>query len=208
LRLPVDSAKAMLEREIADDPGWLLRNSQGTPAQWGLETHGLAAACYLLHGKPMPAGKKVRLDREYVRAATLASLSQIKRAAARLAMVLNRAFDPGSAGQPFPALGASRGAAPGSAAWFAHADSLQEAAAGEEDETDAKASPGEPGARTAPAPKPKRGKAALARYAWSANSRVYHYSECADVKRIHKKNLATSDIPPSDKTLHAGCPLP
>jgi hypothetical protein len=207
LRLPLDSAKAMLEREIASEPGWISRNVQGTPGGWALETHGLAAACYVLHGKPMPAGKKVQLDREYARAATLVSLSQIKRAGARLAFVLNRALDPGS-GAPVlrgPALRPGREGTPGPGVWFAHADSLREDAAGEaageeaRDTSDGKA-------KAAPARKPKREKAIAERYAWSGNSKVYHYSECADVKRISKKNLATSDIPPPDRTLHAGCP--
>jgi len=94
---PVDSVKARLEREIAADPAWLARNAQGTPSAWALETFALAPACYLLHGKPIPKGKAVQLDRDYVDAATRTSLSQIKRAGARLAFVLNRAFDPGSA---------------------------------------------------------------------------------------------------------------
>jgi nuclease S1 len=241
LNLPVDSAKGMLEREIAADPGWIARNAQGTPAGWALETHGASAACYVLHGKPMPAGKKVQLDRAYVRSATLASLAQIKRAGVRLAFVLNRALDPGSG---FPALrqpaapgdsarkgplaqapaSAAPGGPSGADGWFAHADSLREdtAGAGQDTAADtapagrtqaetqgkAKASPGGQGAKDVPARKPKRGKVPLARFAWSGNSKVYHYSECADVKRIRKKNLATADIPPPDKVLHAGCPLP
>jgi hypothetical protein len=86
-----------LEREIAADPAWLARNVEGTPAAWALETFALAPACYVSHGKPIPKGKAVQLDRDYVSAATLTSLSQIKRAGARLAFILNRAFDPGSA---------------------------------------------------------------------------------------------------------------
>jgi len=174
LQLPVDSVKAMLEREIAADPAWLTRNAQGTPSGWALETHALSPACYLLHGKRIPKDGKAQLDRDYVRAATLTCLAQLKRAGARLAFVLNRALDPGS-GQP--AVRAPPGGAPGASASFAHADGLREGGS-------------------------------HARYAWSANSKVYHYSECADVKRIRKKNLVTSDIPPPDKTLHRGCPVP
>jgi hypothetical protein len=251
LHLTVDSAKAMLEDGIAADPAWISRNAQGTPARWALETHGLSPACYLLRGKAMPAGRKVQLDREYVRAATLASLEQIKRAGARLAFALNRALDPGSglpalrdpasrdssrapprdsasaaagkgAADPGPAARAGPRRPPAPADWFAHADSLREDPAGEDSAADeeangkapveahAKARPASGGyaAQDVPARKPKRGKTPLARYAWSANSKVYHYSECADVKRILKKNLSTSDIPPPDKALHAGCPLP
>ncbi len=197
LRLPVDSVKAMLEREMAADPAWLARNAQGTPAGWALETHALSPACYLLHGKRIPKGKKAQLDRDYVRAATLASLAQLKRAGARLAFVLNRALDPGSGR---PAVRAPPGGAPGASAYFAHADSLREGG----DEADSPPAP----PRTGPMAKADRGKTDLARYAWSANSRVYHYSQCADVKRIRKRNLVTSDIPPPDKTLHRGCPLP
>ena len=173
LHLPLDSAKAMLEREIANDAGWVSRNAQGTPAQWAGETHALSAACYVLHGKPMPAGRQVQLDRAYAAAATLVSLSQIKRAGTRLAFVLNRAFDHGSGN---PVLRASPGKGP--TAWFAHADSLRE----------------------------DDGQAVIARYAWSANSKVYHLSGCADVKRIHKRNLVTANLPPPGKTLHPGCP--
>ncbi|MBW8887572.1 MAG: S1/P1 nuclease [Fibrobacteres bacterium] len=199
LRLPVDSVKAMLEREIAADPAWLSRNAQGTPSRWAMETHALSPACYLLHGKRIPKGKKVQLDRDYVRAATLTSLAQLKRAGARLAFVLNRALDPGS-GQP--AARAPPGGAPGAAAYFTHADSLREG--GDDDET--ASTPAVP--KAGHAAKAKRGNTELARYAWSANSKVYHYSGCADVKRIRKKNLVTSDIPPPDKTLHQGCPRP
>jgi nuclease S1 len=215
LHLPVDSAKALLEREIAADTAWIPRNAQGTPARWALETHALSPACYVLRGKAVPAGRKVQLDREYVKAATLTSLSQIKRAGARLAFVLNRALDPGSGlpalggpaapdsahtgnAVPGPAAGAAPRGPPGPADWFAHADSLREDPAGQEPDAQA----------DAPARAPGRGKMPLARYAWSANSKVYHFSECADVKRIRKKNLSTSDIPPPDKVLHAGCPLP
>jgi hypothetical protein len=255
LHLPFDSAKAMLEAGIAADPEWIPRNAQGTPARWALETHGLSPACYLLHGKAMPAGRKVQLDREYVQAATLASLSQIKRAGVRLAFVLNRALDPGSGlpalrdpGPRDPARASAQGSArdsahdpahkgaavpgaavraaprgpPATADWFAHADSLRVDPAGEGPDAgadadaerngkargEAKPSPGGDAAQDLPARKPKRGRLPLARYAWSANSKVYHFSECADVKRIRKKNLSTSDIPPPDKVLHAGCPLP
>jgi hypothetical protein len=250
LHLTLDSAKAMLEDGIAADPAWISRNAQGTPARWALETHGLSSACYVLHGKAMPAGRKVQLDREYVRDATLASLEQIKRAGARLAFALNRALDPGSglpalrngspdssrappraalrdsarvaagkgAADPGPAARARPRRPPAPADWFAHADSLREDPAGEDSDADADANgkahaeakppPGGHAAQDVPARKPKRGKTPLARFAWSANSKVYHYSECADVKRILKKNLSTSDIPPPDKALHAGCPLP
>jgi len=139
------------------------------------------------------------LDRDYVRAATLVSLAQLKLAGARLAYVLNRALDPGSGP---PVLRARPGGAPGAFAYFAHADTLREA-------------PDDGGSLTAPrgsraqaAAGKARGKAIAGRFAWSANSKVYHYSECADVRRIRKKNLVTSDIPPPDKTLHQGCPLP
>ena len=215
LRLPVDSVKALLEREMAADPVWITGNAGGTPAAWALETHALSPACYVLHGKPIPKGKTVQLDRDYVRAATLASLGQLKRAGARLAFALNRAFDPG-AGTPI--LRAPPGGAPGASAYFGHADTLREDAGPARE--DAQAAPAEDGKgrgpsasppagkASPPAGKPKRGKRALARFAWSALSKVYHHSECADVKRIHAKNLVTSDIPPPDKALHAGCPSP
>jgi hypothetical protein len=200
LHLPVDSLTAMLARELAADPAGTARNAQGTPARWALETHALAPACYLLHGKPLPEGKIVQLDRDYVRAGTLTSLAQLKRAGTRLAFVLNRALDPGSG---LPALRAPPGGAPKADAYFGQAEPLREDAGSEA------AGPAAPNAPAKPArARSARGKHALARYAWSENSKVYHYSECADVKRIHKKNLVTSDIPPPDKTLHANCPLP
>ena len=217
LHLPVDSVKAMLEREIAADPGWLIRNMQGTPARWALETHALSPACYVLRGKPLPKGKKVQLDREYVRAATLASLRQLKLAGARLAFVLNRAFDPGAGG---PVLRARPGGTPASPAWFAHADTLREEAGGETAEGSQRAGAAptqgasdQAGATPAPTQAGAKGplrsrRAALARYAWSGKSEVYHYAECADVKRIKRKNLETADLPPPGKTLHRGCPLP
>ncbi|PYS94731.1 MAG: hypothetical protein DMF50_11740 [Acidobacteria bacterium] len=43
-------------------------------------------------------------------------------------------------------------------------------------------------------------------YAWSNQSHVYHYAQCADVRRIKAENLERGDTPPAGKTLHAGCP--
>jgi hypothetical protein len=194
----------MLEREIASEPGWIARNVQGTPADWALQTHALAPACYRLHGKPLPKGRQAQLDREYVRAATLASLLQIKRAGARLAFLLNRAFDPGAGP---PSLRAPPGAGPAVPDYFAAAGEI-----GGEAGTGKSAPAAGPGAsRSAKAAagravRGKRSRPSLARYAWSVNSKVYHYSECADVKRIAAKNLETSDVPPQGKSLHAGCP--
>jgi beta-lactamase superfamily II metal-dependent hydrolase len=43
-------------------------------------------------------------------------------------------------------------------------------------------------------------------YAWSRLSQVYHYAQCADVRRIKAENLERGDAPPAGKRLHAGCP--
>jgi beta-lactamase superfamily II metal-dependent hydrolase len=43
-------------------------------------------------------------------------------------------------------------------------------------------------------------------YAWSKNSTVYHYMDCSYVKNIGSTNLRTGTKPPSDKSLHSGCP--
>ena len=239
IHLPSDSITAMLEREITAEPGWLDRNAQGTPAEWVKATHALAPACYLLHGKPLPKAAKVQLDRDYVHAATLTSLAQLKLAGAHLAFVLNQALDSGGFGtflQPHP------GGRPAEDAWFAQAD-----AGVESDSADApagnKPSPSHSSAAAPSAPEttsvhersathardiamPPRGNGAdtahvpiwasgsrrtliaYKRYSWSTNSKVYHLSICADVRRILRKNLQTSDKRPEDRTLHDGCPIP
>jgi competence protein ComEC len=43
-------------------------------------------------------------------------------------------------------------------------------------------------------------------YAWSKNSSVYHYADCAVVRSIRQENLQTGSTPPDKKTLHPGCP--
>jgi hypothetical protein len=44
------------------------------------------------------------------------------------------------------------------------------------------------------------------KYAWSKEREVYHYYECAWVKKIKPENLQTGDAPPQGKRLHRGCP--
>jgi beta-lactamase superfamily II metal-dependent hydrolase len=45
------------------------------------------------------------------------------------------------------------------------------------------------------------------KYAWSKNSKVYHYASCSYVTNISSKNLQTGSNPPRGKTLHQGCPV-
>jgi len=44
------------------------------------------------------------------------------------------------------------------------------------------------------------------KYAWSREREVYHYYECAWVKKIKPENLQTGDAPPEGRRLHKGCP--
>ena len=248
LHLPVDSLKGMLEREIASESGWLDRNAQGTPSAWAMASHALAPDCYMLRGKRMRKGIKIQLDRDYVHAATLTTLAQLKLAGARLAFALNQALDPGGFGTFLRAAGPR----PDGEAYFAHADGLDDADSGEAGGTDtlgrsrgaspdkhapnaaAGAAPvdssmagpatgtrrdairtdsaGE-GAAAAASPKPDHGRKRLPpieykRFSWSGNSQVFHFSICADVRRILRKNLKTADRPPEGKSLHKGCPIP
>jgi len=43
-------------------------------------------------------------------------------------------------------------------------------------------------------------------YAWSSRSPVYHYAQCADVRRIKPASLERGTTPPQGRTLHPGCP--
>ena len=45
-----------------------------------------------------------------------------------------------------------------------------------------------------------------AAYAWSKNSRYYHYSTCDWVNRINAENLVRGTAPPEHKDLHPDCP--
>ncbi len=44
------------------------------------------------------------------------------------------------------------------------------------------------------------------KYAWSKQAQVYHYFNCAWVKKIKPENLQTGDVPPEGRRLHRGCP--
>src|SRR5690606_13803783 len=131
LNLPADSLRIRLEREIAADPGFVGRNAQGTVEDWVDEVHARTARCYVLHGKPMPKGIKVQLDRAYVRAATLEILDLLKTGGVRLAFVLNASLDPGTPSAPILPASAPAGPRGNAEAWFAQADAiLDEAASG------------------------------------------------------------------------------
>lgn len=219
LRLPADTLRRMLEAEIAADPGFIRRNAAGTVEAWTDETHAKSAQCYLLDGKPMRKGVKARLDSAYARTSTLTVLEQLKLAGVRLAFVLNTALDPvsGIAALP-PAPKPPAGRRDDKEAFFLHAEPIRAGPDTDGTEEDSAAAPTAPGKapgkaerKTAPAP----GRAAhsratripAGRYAWSANSDVYHLSACAAVGRIKKKNLRTADYPPFGMRMHAGCPF-
>ncbi len=180
LHLDLDSLHAMLAGDIAADPAFISRNAHGTPRNWVDETHVKSRACYLLHGKPMRKGIAVSLDRDYIHGATLMVLDQLKIAGVRLAFVLNAALDPaGPRVPPAPARAPPHGRGD-KERFFAQSEPM-------------------PGGEAA-------GAARTGRYAWSVNSKVYHFADCADVARIKPENLRTGAFPPPGKTLHAGCP--
>jgi beta-lactamase superfamily II metal-dependent hydrolase len=43
-------------------------------------------------------------------------------------------------------------------------------------------------------------------YAWSKNSKTYHYIDCSYVSKINPANLEEGKTPPAGKKLHEGCP--
>mgnify|MGYP001262152831 CR=1 FL=1 len=73
-------------RELGSDPG---RFQHGEVLDWARETHAIAGSAY------PPAGT-TRLDRGWVDAAVPIAVTQMAKAAARLAATLNHALDPGS----------------------------------------------------------------------------------------------------------------
>jgi hypothetical protein len=180
LKLPLDSLRAMLARSIAADPGFIARNARGTVESWVDETHAKTAAAYRLHGRPMPKDrdKAVQLDRAYLRQNALVVLEQLKIASVRLAMALNAALDPAAPKTPPPPARVPSGWREDTAAWFA---------AGED---------------AAGLPRLPR----LPQFAWSVNSKVYHFSDCRDVGRIKPENLRRNNAPPPGLALHSGCP--
>ncbi len=194
LHLSTDSLRGMLEREIAADPGFIERNASGTVAQWTDGTHAKSAACYLLRGRPIPKGIKVQLDKDYVNAATAAIFGQIKLAGVRLAFSLNRALDPDAKIRAVPPARPPQGWHEDRDDFFRQADSIRDGAEG-------------PGGKVSEPRHSRASRPPEGRYAWSANSQVYHLSGCADVGRIKKKNLRSGDHPPPGLRLHAGCPI-
>lgn len=194
LHLSADSLRAMLGRSLAADPDFVRQAAAGTVEAWTDDTHAKSRACYLLRGKRMRKGVKVRLDREYVRAATLTEIGQLKLGGVRLACLLNRALDPGSRTAVPVSPGAAAAVGPDTAAFFASAVPIGEGS-------------GVGVGKRAPSVATGRKGASGKRYAWSVNSSIYHFSDCAVVARIHAKNLRTGNEPPKGKRLHAGCPV-
>ncbi|HKP97076.1 MAG TPA: S1/P1 nuclease [Fibrobacteria bacterium] len=209
LHLPLDSLRGMLERDIAADPDFIRRNAAGSVEDWTDGTHAESAACYLLRGKPMRKGIKVRLDKDYVQAATLTVLAQLKIAGVRLAFALNRALDPESHVAAVSPAKPSAGRRGDPGAYFARADAIREAA-GDADAVDSVAGAGAaaPARENAEPAKSRGPRIPEGKYAWSVNSGAYHFSACADVARIRKKNLRSGNAPPPGMRLHAGCPIP
>ncbi len=195
LHLGPDSLQAMLAKEIASDPLWLAHTSQGTVRAWVNETHDKSVNCYILHGKRMPKGIKVGLDREYVHQATLAVLDQLKIAGTRLAFVLNLALDPTGYQGPTSPLRtpvSAKRVAPED--FFAHSDSIT-VVFGDQSPVVPKGHPSS-----------LESASRVGRFAWSANSQVYHFANCIDVIRIKRKNLRVGNVPPAGLQLHANCP--
>ena len=204
LHLTADSLRSLLGRGIAADPAFIPRNAKGTVEDWVEETHAKSANCYMLHGKRLRKGMAVSLDRTYTRPNTLVVLEQLKIASVRLAFVLNRALDPAASPIPAAPTRLPAGWSEDTAAWYKgdpeEAGSKEKRASGEKAVSTDKDGPAPAGTSKAPSP------ANAPKYAWSANSKVYHYAECADVARIKPKNLKRGDIPPPEMTLHSGCP--
>lgn len=193
LNLPGDTLRARLGRALAADTASLARIARGGVVDWVDEAHAKTRDCYLLHGKPLKKGIAQSLDRTYLRPATLVALEQLKVAGVRLAQSLNQALDPAAPPRPpAPSLGAAAMAAQAAPDWFAAAEP-------DPGETPSRGASRATGTAEAPG-------AGSGRYGWSANSKVYHYAECAALLRIKRKNLRRGDTVPPGMTLHAGCP--
>ena len=183
LHLELDSLHALLGRDLAADPAFIVRNASGTVRAWVDETHAKSRGCYLLNGKAFPKGTQVALNEEYIHLSTLQVLNQLKLAAIRLAWLLNTTLDPTGQKKPVPPT-LSKGSRPFHVEeYFTHSDKVF-LAVGKR-----MSSHGEKG-----------------KYAWSAHSETYHFSNCRQVTRIKRKNLQTGDIIPQGRHLHAGCP--
>ncbi len=183
LHLELDSLHALMGRDLAADPAFVLRNASGTVRSWVDETHAKSLGCYLLNGKPFPKGSKVSLNEAYIHGSTVQVLIQLKLAAIRLAWLLNTTLDPTGLRKPVPPT-LSKGSPPFHAEeYFTHSEKVF-LAMGKR-----MSSQGEKG-----------------KYAWSAHSETYHFSNCRQVTRIKRKNLQTGDIVPQGRHLHAGCP--
>jgi hypothetical protein len=183
LHLSLDTLRGTLESELAADPGFLRSNARGTVEDWVNETHLRSAACYEVRGKSIRKGIKMSLERDYLRGNTVVALGQIKRAAVRLAFLLNGALDPTHAAPVAPAGGVRID-------YFARSEDVPE-------ET------------TQPPQSRQQGSKQTrkqASYAWSVHSKIYHLAGCADLAKIKPKNLRTGDIPPPFLELHKGCP--
>lgn len=216
LKLSADSLRLLLARGIAGDASFIPRNAKGTVEDWVDETHAKTRGCYMFRGKPLRKGMAVSLDRTYTRPNTLVVLEQLKIAAVRLALVLNRALDPAAPPLPPAPLRLPSGWREDTAAYFKDApeetaDAIRPGESGKggppsADRGHAKVKSKAPKAPGSGASVPETEAATVGKYAWSANSEVYHFADCADVARIKPKNLARGDIPPPEKTLHSGCP--
>lgn len=64
----------------------------------------------------------------------------------------------------------------------------------------------QPSAGTAAAPPPGGDADPDVKFVGSKNSDVYHYPNCADVKKIKPENLVKYKTAPEGKRLHQGCP--
>ncbi|HEX9427409.1 MAG TPA: MBL fold metallo-hydrolase [Candidatus Polarisedimenticolia bacterium] len=53
---------------------------------------------------------------------------------------------------------------------------------------------------------PESATSPAVQYAWSSQSRIYHYAQCADVRRIKAENLQRGETAPEGRRLHEGCP--
>jgi hypothetical protein len=53
---------------------------------------------------------------------------------------------------------------------------------------------------------PESVTSAALRYVSTKGSKIYHFEECADAKRIKVSNRVESATPPKGKELHRGCP--
>lgn len=178
----------------------------GGVVDWVNETHAMTAACYRIGKNTVAPDRILSVTSDYEKAALSTMRERLATASLRLAILLNQTLDP----EGFLKAGGVKGLEE-------RLRALPPAALeGPVQERPGRERPGrvadEKAGRAPDSAKADSGKIPpgeeKAVYAWSRHGRVYHYTECADAKRIRPENLQQGSAPPKGRGLHPGCPRP